>query len=633
MPASASGSDPGSAGQGRVERPGGFFVRLAGALAPALACAAVAASEPLAPRILLVGDSTMATRTGYGDALCALFRPGVECVNLARGGRSTKSYRQDGSWDRVRVRLEDRGEARKTYVLVQFGHNDQPGKAERTTDLATEFPANIARYMDEIEAAGAVPVLVTPLARRTFRDGRLVNDLERWSDATRAVALARHVPWIDLNTRSALAVERMGEDEASTLANAEEFDRTHLGPRGAEYFARLVARELALSVPALAGALRPGFVDARTTRPQLTAEQAAGYSYAAVLARDDDWDPAAEARAAFPAPDFVVDAAAPGDARTFPSVQRAINAAVAQIRREGRTKRVYIEVRPGTYEGLLYVPEATAPITLYGTGPDPAATRIRATLDATMAGATFGERFGTPFADAPPSIQGLFASVKARSAVGTPGSAVAWVRNRGFHARNLTFENAHNKGRGDSTNHSQAVAMMVDDADRSHFERVRFIGFQDTLYLRASSVERPARVFLDGVYVEGDMDFIFGEATAYFRGSEIRSLGDRREHYVLAPSTQAKSRHGFVFERCRFTHDGSPHALAGRFKLARQWHRAAEAVGKVVLIDTTLGAHLDKRAPWADWRFPGSPQYRPVQYDSGGERPEPWLAEFRSQDE
>lgn len=606
---------------------------MAGALAPAFACAAVAAAEPPAPRILLVGDSTIATRTGYGDALCALFQPAVACVNLARGGRSTKSYRQDGTWDRVRARLEDRGEGRKTYVLVQFGHNDQPGKAERTTDLATEFPANLARYVDEIEAAGAVPVLVTPLVRRTFRDGRLVNDLEPWSDATRTVALARRLPWIDLNTRSALAVERMGEDEASTLANAEAFDRTHLGPRGAEYFARMVARELALSVPALAGVLRPGVLDPRGTRPQLTAEQAARYSYSAVLARDDAWDPAAEARASFPEPDFVVEATAPGDGRTFTSVQGAINAAVARIRAEGSTRRIFIEVRPGTYEGLVYVPEATAPITLYGVAADAAATRIRATLDATMTGASFGERFGAPFAEAPPAIQGLFASVKARSTVGTPGSAVAWVRNRGFHARNLTFENAYNKSRGDTANPSQAVAIMVDDADRAHFERVRFVGFQDTLYLRATSAERPARVFLDEVYVEGDMDFIFGEATAYFRRSEIRSLGDRREHYVLAPSTHATSPHGFVFERCRFTHDGSPNALAGRFKLARQWHRAAQAVGKVVLIETTLGAHLDKRAPWADWRFPGSPQYRAVQYDSGGEHPEPWLAEFRSQDE
>ena len=56
---------------------------------------------------------------------------------------------------------------RTTYVLIQFGHNDQPGKAERTTDLATEFPANLARYVDEVRAAGAMPVLVTPLTRRS----------------------------------------------------------------------------------------------------------------------------------------------------------------------------------------------------------------------------------------------------------------------------------------------------------------------------------------------------------------------------------------------------------------------------------------------------------------------------------
>src|SRR6185437_4974223 len=68
-------------------------------------------------RVLLVGDSTMARTTGYGDALCSRFDAAVICENRARGGRSTKSYRAEGLWDDVMTRLHA-PEVRKTYVLI-----------------------------------------------------------------------------------------------------------------------------------------------------------------------------------------------------------------------------------------------------------------------------------------------------------------------------------------------------------------------------------------------------------------------------------------------------------------------------------------------------------------------------------
>src|SRR5206468_3159816 len=95
--------------------------------------------------------------------------PDVTCINLALGGRSSKSFRAEGHWDKVQQLLKDGGAFRATYVLVQFGHNDQPGKAPRSTDLATEFPVNMARYADETTALGGIPVLVTPLTRRSFK--------------------------------------------------------------------------------------------------------------------------------------------------------------------------------------------------------------------------------------------------------------------------------------------------------------------------------------------------------------------------------------------------------------------------------------------------------------------------------
>src|SRR5438067_2200746 len=105
----------------------------------ALALPAAAAPSTALPRIrvILVGDSTMATRSGYGDALCHHFSPEVTCINLARGGRSSGSFRAEGLWDGVQRMLKDDGNYKASYVLVQFGHNDQPGKPGRSTDLAT----------------------------------------------------------------------------------------------------------------------------------------------------------------------------------------------------------------------------------------------------------------------------------------------------------------------------------------------------------------------------------------------------------------------------------------------------------------------------------------------------------------
>ena len=225
-------------------------------------------------RVILVGDSTMATRTGYGDALCKRFVASTECINLARGGRSSKSFRVEGLWDNMLKILADNqasaasGSARKTWVLIQFGHNDQPGKAERSTDLATEFPVNMARYVDEVRAAGGDTVLVTPLTRRSFKDGVLQNDLRPWAEAVIRVARERSVPVIDLNAKSYAAVAAMGTAEADTLAEEPQpkmplpegvksrFDYTHLGPKGASLFADMMASEIAAVVPAMARYLR-----------------------------------------------------------------------------------------------------------------------------------------------------------------------------------------------------------------------------------------------------------------------------------------------------------------------------------------------------------------------------------------
>jgi lysophospholipase L1-like esterase len=254
------------------------FSRLTQLSAPLLAALSISghavAAERLPIRVILVGDSTMATKSGYGDAFCARFTPEVSCINLARGGRSTSSFRLEGRWDEVQRLLKDGAGFQATYVLVQFGHNDQPGKPGRSTDFVTEFPANMARYAQETKALGGVPVLVTPLTRRSFHGAYLHNDLAPWAEATRKAAAREGAVLLDLNADSYAAVQAMGQEQADTLAVAppqagglptapqdpnklepqgaakSAFDRTHVGAKGADFFAAMVEGEMARALPA-----------------------------------------------------------------------------------------------------------------------------------------------------------------------------------------------------------------------------------------------------------------------------------------------------------------------------------------------------------------------------------------------
>ena len=233
------------------------------ALTLALAFTACHAGELAPIRLILVGDSTLASHNGYGDELCKLLKTEVTCVNAAKNGRSSGSYRKEGAWQGVLDLLDRPLAFSKTWVWIEFGHNDQPGKPGRSTDLATEFPANLQHYVDEVRLHGAEPVLATPLTRRTFKDGLLVRDLDAWGDATRRVAADTRTPLVDLLAASSREVQAMGQEEADTLAEEppgpkkNRFDRTHLGPKGAKVFAQTAHRLAKESVESL----RPYFRD------------------------------------------------------------------------------------------------------------------------------------------------------------------------------------------------------------------------------------------------------------------------------------------------------------------------------------------------------------------------------------
>ncbi len=249
-------------------------------------------------KIILVGDSTMAPQSGWASAFCAYhIKSSMACLNLARGGRSTRSYRAEGSWDIALDEMKVPG-YRAIYVLIQMGHNDMSSKAERWTDEVHEFPDNLRRFVTEARAAGAIPVLVTPLTLRDFKNGRLYDVLASWSDQVRKVAHETSTPLIDLNADSAALVQKLGpvaamefamspsspEEKAAAATGTtllarpaepyvepvgqpvvpgphghanQSFDYTHLGPKGAEVFAAMVAYDMAVAVPEISGQILP----------------------------------------------------------------------------------------------------------------------------------------------------------------------------------------------------------------------------------------------------------------------------------------------------------------------------------------------------------------------------------------
>ena len=201
-------------------------------------------------RIVLVGDSTVTDESGWGSGFKLRVADSADCINLARNGRSSKSFMAEGHWARAL-------EARADYVLIQFGHNDMPGKGpERETDPKTTYRAYLARYIDESRAAGATPIIVTSLTRRLFGpDGRIHSDLGDYVTAAKAVALEKGVALIDLHAKSIELLDRMGEGAAAAfnVAKADGTpDTTHLSPRGSAAFGAIVADELLRLVPALA---------------------------------------------------------------------------------------------------------------------------------------------------------------------------------------------------------------------------------------------------------------------------------------------------------------------------------------------------------------------------------------------
>ena len=170
-------------------------------------------------------------------------------------------------------------------------------------------------------------------------------------------------------------------------------------------------------------------------------------------------------------------------------------------------------------------------------------------------------------------------SLSNKEAGSTSAAYAVYIGGHDFYAENITFENSFGTG-------SQAVAVLV-EADRAVFKNCRFLGWQDTLYAKNG------RQFYENCYIEGHVDFIFGQATAVFENCVIHSKGDG---YITAPMRFAADEpSGFVFINSKLTGENTQKGVF----LGRPWR----AFGRTVFLETEMGAHIRPEG-WNNWNDP-----------------------------
>jgi lysophospholipase L1-like esterase len=213
-----------------------------------------------APRqvtVYMIGDSTMSIKekkaypeTGWGMPFASYFDTTITIDNRAKNGRSTRTFITEGLWQPVAdgMRAGD-------YLLIQFGHNDEvPTKKSFTTE--DEFCKNLTLFITAAKSKQAIPVLITPVARRKFDStGHIVQTHAIYAQIVRDVAKQTKVPLIDLDTKSQALLQKLGPENSKFLYNHLEpgenlhypkgnQDDTHFSELGARRMAELVLQSL-----------------------------------------------------------------------------------------------------------------------------------------------------------------------------------------------------------------------------------------------------------------------------------------------------------------------------------------------------------------------------------------------------
>ncbi|MBW8734945.1 MAG: rhamnogalacturonan acetylesterase [Asticcacaulis sp.] len=197
-------------------------------------------------RILIAGDSTVTDQAGgdyasWGQMLPRFVDPALSVANHARSGETMKSFLTSLRWDKLMSETRP-----GDVVIIQFGHNDEKKQWPRTYAAADgAYPAYLSALVADVRQHGASPVLVTPVARRSFnKDGHIENTHAGYDAAVRDVAAKLNVPVIDLTTKAATFYEALGPEVSPLAFGNDGKDKTHHNAYGAYMIACFVARDL-----------------------------------------------------------------------------------------------------------------------------------------------------------------------------------------------------------------------------------------------------------------------------------------------------------------------------------------------------------------------------------------------------
>lgn len=206
-----------------------------------------------------IGDSTMAEKNlqkagperGWGMMFQNFLDEGVTVINYAQNGRSTKSFRDMGLWDKVEANLKP-----GDYLFIQFGHNDS--KKDDPARYAAAFGAyqdNLRFFIKTAREKGAKPVLLTPIARRHFKNGVLDrNHHGDYPAAMKQVAEEENVPLLDMTTATLDWLESLGDEGSKPyfMISTGKNDNTHTIACGARKVTELVCEKIREQLPEIA---------------------------------------------------------------------------------------------------------------------------------------------------------------------------------------------------------------------------------------------------------------------------------------------------------------------------------------------------------------------------------------------
>lgn len=213
-------------------------------------------------KIYMIGDSTMANKvpgvypeTGWGQVFNEYFNKEIVVDNRAQNGKSTKSFIAEKRWDKIMDSLKA-----GDYVFIEFGHNDEKVDKPGVGATLDEYRANLLRFVTEARSKQAIPVLMTPIMRRSFYKGLFHDTHGAYPDAVRALAKENNVAFIDMHKKSEKVLIDLGDEPTKKLFNWADSgayagfpkgvkDNTHLNPVGAHRMAELAVegiRELKL---------------------------------------------------------------------------------------------------------------------------------------------------------------------------------------------------------------------------------------------------------------------------------------------------------------------------------------------------------------------------------------------------